>query len=66
MKLKAKMVPCSGIVGGGLLLTSEAGSAAFMVNFIGATKGITKEQTEAMAKRVASLINEHGLECPHD
>lgn len=66
MKLKAKQVPYSGVVGGGLLLTSEAGSAAFMIVFTGTTKGITKEQSDAMAKQVAKLINDHGLECPHD
>ena len=66
MKLKAKMVPYSGVVGGGLLLTSEGGSAAFMLHFVGTTKGVTKEQTDAMATQLATWINERGLDCPHD
>lgn len=67
MKLKAKQVSYSNdVVDGGLLLTSEAGSAAFMLAFLGINKQITKEQMDAMVQRVAQLINDHGLECPHD
>ena len=62
MKFKAKPVPYSGVVGGGLMLTSEDGSAAFILNFMGTTKGITREQTEAMSKQIATWINENGLE----
>lgn len=64
MKLKAKITPYSGVVGGGLMLTSEDGAAAFILNFMGASKGITKEQTEAMSKQIATWINENGLEVP--
>lgn len=67
MKLKAKLVPYSSVVGGGLMLTSEDGVAAFILNFMGTTKGITKKQTEAMAKQIAAWINENGFEVPaHD
>lgn len=64
MKLKAKIVPYSSVVGGGLMLTSEDGAAAFILNFMGPAKGITKEQTDAMAKQIAVWINEKGLDVP--
>lgn len=64
MKLKAKSIPYSGVVGGGLMLTSEDGATAFILNFMGASKGITKDQTEAMAKQIATWINENGLDIP--
>jgi len=35
MKLKSKVVRYSSIVGGGLMLTDEAGAARFIVNFMG-------------------------------
>jgi hypothetical protein len=67
MKLKAEIVPYSSIVGGGLMLTTEDGASAFILNFIGTTKGITKDQTEAISKKIAGWINENGLEVPaHD
>lgn len=47
MKLTAKEVPYSSIVGGGLMLIDESGRAAFQVMFMGTTNGITKEQTAA-------------------
>lgn len=62
MKLKAKSIPYSGVVGGGLMLTNEDGSASFILNFIGTTKGISKEQTESMSKQIAVWINENGLD----
>ena len=67
MKLKAKLVPYSGVVGGGPMLASEDGAAAVILNFMGTSKGITKQQTEAMSKQIAAWINENGLEVPaHD
>lgn len=64
MKLQAKIVPYSSVVGGGIMLTSEDGAAAFILNFIGTTKGITKGQTEVVAKQIATWINENGLDVP--
>jgi hypothetical protein len=64
MKLKAQPVPFSSIVGGGLTLVDEEGRSAFIVSFMGTTNGITKEQTEAMAKAFARWVNENGLEVP--
>lgn len=64
MKLKAKLVPYSSIVGGGLTLTDDAGRAAFIVNFIGTTAGITKEETEALSRQFAAFIAAYGLEVP--
>lgn len=64
MKLRAKKVPYSGIVGGGLMLTTEGGAAAFIVNFMGTTRGITREQSDALAEQIEALINAHGLFVP--
>lgn len=64
MKLKATKVPFSSVVGGGLMLTDEKGRAAFIVNFMGTTAGITKEQASAMAEAFAKWVNENGLEVP--
>jgi hypothetical protein len=64
MKLHAQEVPYSSIVGGGLTLIAEDKSAAFIVNFMGTTKGITKEETRALATQFAAWVNERGLEVP--
>lgn len=64
MKLTSKMTPYSSVVGGGLTLTAEDGSAAFMVMFIGTTKGITKEENQALAEQFHKWISEHGLSVP--
>jgi len=64
MKLNARIVPYSSIVGGGLTLNNEQGAACFMVMFRGTTQGINKEQSEALAKRISFLINTHGLDAP--
>lgn len=64
MILKAKVTPYSSIVGGGLLLTDETGAARFVVSLRGTTAGITKEETEAISSRLASLIEAGGLSVP--
>lgn len=64
MKLTARTVPYSSIVGGGVQLMNEQGHAAFQIALVGTTKGITFETTKAIADRLVELINEHGLEVP--
>lgn len=65
MKLRAKQIPHSGIVGGGLLLTdNNSGAAMFMISFMGTSQGITKEETEALSEQIEALINAHGLSVP--
>ncbi len=61
MKLTAQVVPYSSIVGGGLMLTDEAGAARFIVSLRGTTAGITKEETEAISRQIADMIAERGL-----
>lgn len=64
MKLTAKTVPYSSVVGGGLMLCDETGRARFIVNFMGATEGITKEETAALSRQFASFISDRELEVP--
>lgn len=64
MKLKAKALPHSSIVGGGLTLCDDAGRARFIVNFMGTTEGITKDETASLTQQFRSFIDEHGLEVP--
>lgn len=64
MKLKAKPVPYSSVVGGGVMLLYPTGAAAFQIVLMGTTKGISREQTVAITARLAELINQHGLEVP--
>lgn len=64
MKLMAKTVPHSSVVGGGLMLCDEAGRARFIVNFMGTTEGITKDETAALSKQFAAFIQERGLDVP--
>jgi hypothetical protein len=58
MKLHATMIPYSGTVGGGLKLIDEIGRARFMVAVIGMEKGVTREQTTAIAKALIDGIPE--------
>ena len=67
MRLYAKPVSYSSIVGGGLMLTDDAGQAQFMVMFRGTTQGISKKQNDALTRQIAEMIAQHGLEVPaHD
>ena len=63
-KLKAKKVPYSSVVGGSLTLIDEQERPRFMVLFCGTTEGIEKAESDALAERIAALIDEHGLEVP--
>jgi hypothetical protein len=58
VKLHATMIPYSGTVGGGLRLVDEDGRLRFMVPIIGASKGITKEQTAAITSALIKGIPE--------
>jgi hypothetical protein len=64
MKLHATMIPYSGTVGGGLRLIDEAGVLRFMVSIFGASKGITNEQTMAIAGALMKGLSEDGIEVP--
>ena len=64
MKVDARILPYSGIVGGGVQLLDAQGRAQFQIALMGTTNGISKEQTHAIARRIAELINQHGLEVP--
>lgn len=66
MKLKSKIVRYSSVVGGGLMLTDERGAAMFIVNFMGASKGISKAQSEALSEQIDALINANGLSVPNE
>lgn len=61
MRLKSKLVPYSSVVGGGLMLTDERGAAQFIVNFMGTSNGINKDQSDALAEQIQALINANGL-----
>jgi hypothetical protein len=58
VKLNAVMVPYSGTVGGGLRLLDEKGRARFLVAIMGTDRGITKEQTAAIATALIKGIPE--------
>lgn len=64
MRLTAKPVPHSGIVGGGLMLCDATGRARFIVNFMGTTEGIRKEETAALAEQFAHYVNNHDVIVP--
>jgi hypothetical protein len=55
VKLTTDIVPYSSIVGGGLILKKMDGRAGFLVNFIGTSEGITKEETGALSAQFALL-----------
>lgn len=60
----AETVPYSSIVGGGLTLKSIDGRAAFIVNFIGTSRGITKEETAALADQFRWFVKHYGVSVP--
>lgn len=64
VRLAADLVPYSSIVGGGLMLKEMSGKAAFIVNFIGTTQGITKEETRALSEQFAWFVNTFGCRVP--
>lgn len=64
VKLVANAVPYSSVVGGGLTLTELNGKAAFIVNFIGTTQGITKEEIAALTAQFTWFAQTYGLTVP--
>ena len=64
MRLRAREVKHSSIVGGGLMLLDETGAARFVVNFMGTTAGITAEETKALASQFAHYVNNHDVVVP--
>lgn len=61
IKLTAEPVPYSSIVGGWLVLKREDGRAGFVVNFIGTSEGITKEETAELSEQFARFVNDYGV-----
>jgi len=61
MKLKAKRVPYSSVVGGGVMLTDTTGAPRYQIMLIGTTQGIDKTVTDQIGDRLVELINTHGL-----
>lgn len=64
MRLTAKEVKHSSIVGGGLTLCDETGRARFIVNFMGTDAGIRAEETKALAEQFAHYVNNHDVVVP--
>lgn len=64
MKLIARQVKHSSIVGGGLTLCDGTGRARFIVNFMGTDAGILPEETKALAEQFAQYVNYNGVEVP--
>ncbi|HAX40269.1 MAG TPA: hypothetical protein DCY10_05285 [Clostridiales bacterium] len=64
VKLAATLVPYSRIIGGGMILSKMDGRAGFIVNFIGTTDGITKEETEALSEQFRWFVNAYGCAVP--
>lgn len=64
VRLSAELVPYSSIVGGGLTLKKLDGRAGFIVNFIGTSEGITKEETTALSQQFAWFISNYGCFVP--
>jgi hypothetical protein len=62
--LKSKLLPFSSVVGGGLTLVDENGCAHFIVNFMGTTNGISRAQSDALAKQLDALISRNILNVP--
>lgn len=60
----AQPIPYSSVVGGGLTLIEADGRAAFIVNFMGTTNGITKEETEAFSDQFRWFVNTFGCFVP--
>lgn len=58
MKLTAKKVPYSSIVGGGVMLQTDDGKEAFQVMVRGFPNGISKEQDADICDRIIGAFNE--------
>lgn len=64
MRVSAKVVPWSSIVGGGVKLLDPSGKVCFMVAFIGMQQGITKEQSVALSEQFVTWVNNHKVTVP--
>lgn len=64
MRLTAKPVKHSSVVGGGLMLCDPSGAVRFIVSFRGASEGITAEETEALASQFTHYVNKHDVVVP--
>lgn len=62
--LFAADVPFSSVVGGGLTLKTIDGRAAFIVNFMGTTQGITKEESVALSDQFRWFVQMYGIAVP--
>lgn len=63
VRLSSDLVPYSSVVGGGLVLKKD-GRAGFIVNFIGTTEGITKDETAALSQQFAWFVQSYGCFVP--
>lgn len=63
-RMDARPTPYSSVVGGGLILFDQSGRAAFKLAIMGTSNGVTREENDAIARRIAELVNCHGLEVP--
>jgi hypothetical protein len=61
MKLTARIVPYSSVVGGGVMLLDEAGKAYLQLAVMGGRVGVTREEHEATAAALVELVNAEGL-----
>lgn len=64
VKLFADVVPYSSIVGGGLVLKQVDGRAGFIINFMGTTEGVTKEETAALTEQFLWFVRTFGCAVP--
>lgn len=64
ISLTADIVPYSSIVGGGLMLKTMDGRAAFIINFMGTTAGVTEAETAALSNQFRWFIHNYGCYVP--
>lgn len=68
IRLKAQRIGYSSVVGGGLMLSDPAGRSSFIINIIGTTQGVTKEENNELVEQIEQLIADAGglLVSPRD
>jgi hypothetical protein len=54
--LTLKKTPYSSVVGGGMALVDEKGAYRFLINIIGTTEGVTREETEAIVSQIMAQV----------
>lgn len=62
--LRAKKIPYSSVVGGGLMLTDESGRG-FILNIVGTTEGVERSESDDISAALEHLINIGGIEIRH-